>query len=150
MSQVLNRTKLSKLSTGKHASLRFVYMPYRFVNFFSGEGLTGLGLGRSTDGDEGFLMNGLGSPQRHADIFTNVLGSHMPVESRFAHQSFRLWSGAANKHRATAFLQLVGEFLQSGDSRGVDCRHIAQAQNHDRRQVSEVVRDGGDFVGYAE
>jgi hypothetical protein len=38
MSHVLNTTKLPRLSTGKHASFGFVYMPHRFVKFFSGEG----------------------------------------------------------------------------------------------------------------
>src|SRR5256885_7734709 len=66
----------------------------------------------------------------------NIFFSHVAFELRLLHQLRRLFPCAAKKQSPAGGLNFVGKIADSTEARGVDGSHIAQAQDHDWRQIA--------------
>src|SRR5579871_534645 len=91
-----------------------------------------------------------GAFQRRVDVFTDIFGRNVTVEARFTQQLRRLRLRATDEHGAAAGVYFVREFLECGDTGGVDGGHVAEADDDDGRKRRYGVGDFGEFIGDAE
>ena len=87
-------------------------------------------------------MNLFCASEGFIDIGAYIFGADVTIETGFAHQVFWLRPGSTNQHGASATLNCSGEFFERGNSGGIHGGHIAQTENDDRRQGSQLFRDG--------
>ena len=81
----------------------------------------------------------LGRPlERGLDVRKDVLGPHMAMELGFAHQRRRLRQGTAEEQCPARRTQRVGKILNRAQPGSVERRHVAKAQDDDRREVLDL------------
>ncbi len=62
----------------------------------------------------------------------------MLLELSLLHQTRRLLARAAEDEASAGAVHHVRKFFQGLQAGGVDCGHIPQTQNHDRRQFLDL------------
>jgi hypothetical protein len=72
------------------------------------------------------------------------------MKPRPRHHVRRLLPGAAQRQRPPGVVQGVGELLDRVQPGAVDRRHVAQAQDDDRRQRVDMIDDQPQLVGRPE
>ena len=80
----------------------------------------------------------------------NIFRPHVLLELSLLHQSRRLFARTAQDESSAGAVHHVRKFFQGLQSGGVDCGHIPQAQNHDRRQFLDLREDFFNLVGRTE
>ena len=95
---------------------------------------------------EGFF----GAAQGLLHVVADILGANQFLEFGLLDQAQGLLSARKESRRARFSAGNAAHFLQGKESGGIERRHVAQAENHDRRQLVQMLGDDIDLVGRAE
>src|SRR6266851_6438077 len=96
------------------------------------------------------LVHFLSPAQGFLYVVADVFFSDYLGELGLVDQLRGLFAGAAEDQRPFAGVQLLGDVFQGEEAGSVEGGHVAKAQDHDRRQLVQVLGDDGDFVCRAE
>jgi hypothetical protein len=78
-----------------------------------------------------------GTSQGFLYVLTNILGTDEVRELRLLDELQGLLPGSAENQLATACFQRARDFFQGEEPGGIECGHIAEAQNHDWGEIWE-------------
>src|SRR5918993_3551882 len=88
--------------------------------------------------------------ERRLDVETDIAGAEVTIEVRRCDDCRRLLARTAEQQRPPRRTDALSDLLQRFQSGGVDRGHVAEPNDHDRRQLLEASRNDGDFVGGPE
>src|SRR5262249_21617930 len=84
--------------------------------------------------------------QRRLNMQTDVLCSHVLFEFCLMHQLGGLLACSTEQQSASRGSEMLRQFLQCMEPSAVDCGHVAQAQDHDRRQCRDILSYFSDLL----
>ena len=88
--------------------------------------------------------------QRFRDTRANIFGADVASKFRLGHELRGLFPRAAEQKRTAGLVKLIGKIFYGAEARGIDGRHIAQAEDDDGRQRVQRIDDLRKFIGGSE
>jgi hypothetical protein len=76
--------------------------------------------------------------KRRVHVRQHVFGAHVAVELRAIHERRGLGQGTTEQQRPAGRVQRIGEVLDCVQARGVERRHVTQAQDHDVAEPGDL------------
>lgn len=85
------------------------------------------------------VLNPAGPREGGLDVGADVLLTHNGREPRLLHDGARLFQGSAEDSDASRFLDPERDVLECPQPRCIDCRHVPESEDDNRRERVDLV-----------